>query len=158
MTDTSHSHDAGHGHDTHHADHGGMGKYIAVFLALCVLTTMSFFTYSSYWPFKETPAVGWTFMMAVSCCKASLVILFFMHLKYEADWKYVLTIPASIMSIFLALALVPDIGLRMKRYSSERKDYLGTPAIVMQLERESAEQAKHHSEKDSHSGKAPGGH
>ena len=32
-------------------------------------------------------------MMAVSCTKAMLVILFFMHVKYEANWKYVLTIP-----------------------------------------------------------------
>ena len=35
-------------------------------------------------------------MMAVSCTKAMLVILFFMHVKYEANWKYVLTIPAGI--------------------------------------------------------------
>ena len=51
-------------------------------------------------------------MMAVSCTKAMLVILFFMHVKYEANWKYVLTIPAAFMSIFLILALVPDVGLR----------------------------------------------
>ena len=42
-----------------------------------------------------------------------------MHLKYEADWKYVLTIPASIMSMFLLLALVPDVGMRVRRYSEE---------------------------------------
>ena len=53
-------------------------------------------------------------MMAVSCTKALLVILFFMHVKYEANWKYVLTIPASIMSMLLILALVPDVGLRMR--------------------------------------------
>ena len=41
------------------------------------------------------PQVGWAFMMAVSCTKAMLVILFFMHVKYEANWKYVLTIPAG---------------------------------------------------------------
>ena len=37
----------------------------------------------------------WAFMMAVSCTKAMLVILFFMHVKYEANWKYVLTIPGQ---------------------------------------------------------------
>ena len=101
-----------HGHD----DHGGNAKYIKVFLALCFLTTCSFLTYSDLWPFHETPAVGWTFMMCVSCAKALLVMMFFMHLKYEADWKYVLTIPASIMSVFLVLALVPDIGLRVSGF------------------------------------------
>jgi cytochrome c oxidase subunit 4 len=41
-----------------------------------------------------------------------LVILFFMHLKWEANWKWVLTVPASLMSILLILALIPDVGLR----------------------------------------------
>src|SRR4051812_47178477 len=94
-----------------HADHGehGIAKYLYVFAALCVLTTMSFLTYSDYWPDALSDAhVKWMFMMAVSCCKAMLVVLFFMHVKYEANWKYVLTIPASIMAIFLALALIPD--------------------------------------------------
>jgi len=93
-----------------HAEHGGVGKYLAVFAALCVLTCMSFFTYSSYWPFGKH--VAWVFMIAISCTKAMLVIMFFMHLLWEANWKWVLTIPASFMSIFLMLMLVPDIGMR----------------------------------------------
>ena len=131
MTDT-HGHDHGdHGHGGH-GNHG-VAKYIYVFVALCVLTGASFFTYSSAWPFPDQPGIKWAFMMAVSCTKAALVIMFFMHLKYEADWKYVLTIPASIMSIFLTLALVPDVGMRVKGmfgygYSQERMINAGTPA------------------------------
>ena len=41
-----------------HAEHGGVGKYMAVFAALCVLTAMSFFTYSSYWPFGRSTSPG----------------------------------------------------------------------------------------------------
>ena len=67
-----------------------------------------------YWPFHDEPKVSWTFMMAVSCTKAMLVILFFMHVKYEANWKYVLTIPAAFMSVFLGLMLIPDVGMRMR--------------------------------------------
>ena len=52
-------------------------------------------------------------MMAVSCTKAMLVILFFMHLKWEANWKWVLTIPATFMSMLLVFMLVPDVGWRM---------------------------------------------
>ena len=59
-------------------------------------------------------------MMAVSCAKALLVILFFMHLKWEANWKYVLTIPAAMMSVFLVLMLVPDVGCRYNHYTEER--------------------------------------
>jgi len=120
--------------DAQHADHeshGGLGKYLVVFVMLCILTGASFFTYSSYWPFRDTPDVGRTFMMAVSCTKAMLVILFFMHMLWEANWKYVVTIPASIMSLFLILILVPDIGWRMNTgfasYSEERLSHITMP-------------------------------
>jgi cytochrome c oxidase subunit IV len=159
MSDHSHQpapagsdpHGAGaHGHDSHgHDVHGGIAKYIYVFILLCFLTGCSFFTYSSYWPFPDQPQVGWTFMMAVSCTKAMLVILFFMHVKYEANWKYVLTIPAGFMSIFLTVMLVPDVGLRMHWYSSERELHAATPrpsdahGSAQDLEHET-EGVKHH--------------
>jgi cytochrome c oxidase subunit 4 len=101
--------------------HGGSGKYIAVFVALCVLTGASFFTTSDLWPFHANKTIGWSFMMAVSCTKAMLVILFFMHLLWEANWKYVLTVPAVGMSVFLVCMLIPDIGLRYRRYAEERR-------------------------------------
>jgi hypothetical protein len=46
---------------------------------------------------------------------------------YEANWKYVLTIPAGMMSIFLLLMLVPDIGLRQHWYSEERALHSARP-------------------------------
>ncbi|NIL97299.1 MAG: hypothetical protein GTO53_06830 [Planctomycetales bacterium] len=119
----------GHGDTPHeHHQHGSIGTYMAVFVALCVLTGASFFTYSPLWPFSDH--VAWAFMMAVSCTKAMLVILFFMHLKYEANWKYVLTVPATFMSIFLVLMLVPDVGLRMRRASEERLRYMAVPQVT----------------------------
>ncbi|MEQ8785866.1 MAG: cytochrome C oxidase subunit IV family protein [Pirellulaceae bacterium] len=111
MADT---HDANHAHD----DHGGVGKYVVVFGLLCLLTAISFGISIS--PLMQTESIGWSGMIAVSCGKAMLVILFFMHLKWEANWKYVLTVPASIMSIFLMLMLVPDIGLRTRHYNDPR--------------------------------------
>ena len=131
MTEPDHSQPpSDHAHD----DHGGIGKYLAVFAVLCVLTGASFFTYSDIWPFKETPAVGWAFMMAVSCTKAMLVILFFMHLLWEANWKYVLTIPASFMSLFLLVMLVPDVGLRMRHATRERLLHTAVPVAEEQHE------------------------
>jgi cytochrome c oxidase subunit 4 len=145
MHDAGHSpadHSSGHppAHNSHTDDHS-ITKYLYVFLALCVLTGASFFTYSDFWPYHEHPVVGRTFMMAVSCTKAMLVILFFMHLKYEADWKYVLTIPASIMSLLLIMALVPDVGLRVRRYSAERREHAAEPqkmydAVQKELKKE----------------------
>jgi cytochrome c oxidase subunit 4 len=111
-------------HDEH--DHGGVGKYIAVFVALLVLTAISFAVGSNE-TIMATPAIGWTLMMAVSCAKALLVMLFFMHLIWEANWKYVLTIPASIMSVFLLLMLFPDIRFRTAKYAEERWLHAATP-------------------------------
>jgi len=120
MADHSHAstHPPGKAHAEH--GHGGIGKYLAVFVALCVLTGISVFVGSNHYLRDTAPQAMWAMMMAVSCAKASLVILFFMHILWEANWKYVLTVPASMMSLFLVLMLVPDIGRRTLNYSSER--------------------------------------
>ena len=134
-----HAIEESHGSHEEHAGHGGIGKYMLVFLALCGLTTMSFLTYSPAWPWRDQPQVGWTFMMAVSCTKAMLVILFFMHVWWEANWKYVLTIPAAMMAIFLAIMLIPDIGMRNRMVSQERALYMARGSDVQLLERASKE-------------------
>jgi cytochrome c oxidase subunit 4 len=156
---TDHSHDPHHGsagHAVAHAEHG-VGKYLLVFVALCVLTGCSFMTYFEFWRTHLNPAVGWAFMMAVSCTKAGLVITFFMHLKYEADWKYVLTIPATIMSVFLTLALIPDIGMRVRRYSEERREFAATPADNEALVTASLAEQHEHGASAPH-GVKPAGH
>lgn len=132
MADHSHASgdhaSAGHGHGSADHGHGGVGKYLAVFVGLCVLTAMSF-ALGNWTSVKESsPQVVWAGMMAVSCGKAMLVMLFFMHLIWEANWKYVLTIPASIMSLFLILMLCPDVGNRTELYSEERWLHSATPA------------------------------
>ena len=128
---SDHSH-GGEGHDTDgDHGHGGLGKYLAVFGALCFLTAISFATaHFMMGPDAHgaTQLVGRLVMIAVSCCKALLVMLFFMHLIWESNWKYVLTIPASIMSIFLLLMLFPDILARTRHYAEERWLYAATPS------------------------------
>ena len=114
-----------HDHGDDHHDHGK--KYFFVFIALCVLTGASFFTYTPYWWFQGDAMATRTFMMAVSCVKALLVIMFFMHLLWEANWKYVLTIPAAMMSLFLLLMLIPDVGCRARKYDEERIIHVAVP-------------------------------
>ena len=137
------------GHSDHHDElHAppGVGKYLAVTGALMVLTLISFVIGNNP-TIMATPSVGWVGMMTVSCAKAMLVILFFMHLKWEANWKYVLTIPASLMSLFLLLMLVPDVGMRTARYNKSRWLHASPPRAA------AAESA--HSEHD-HSGQHDG--
>jgi cytochrome c oxidase subunit 4 len=113
----------------HRADehHGSVSLFLTVFAFLVVLTAASFWLGNS--SIKETsPGVCWAGMMAISCGKAMLVILFFMHLKWGANWKYVLTIPAMMMSVFLVCMLIPDIGMRMRHYSDERFWRAAVPA------------------------------
>jgi len=106
-------------HEEHgHEEHSHATLYWIIFGSLCVLTLISFVVGGS--PIMKFPLIGWTVMMAVSICKAMLVMLFFMHLKWEANWKYVLTIPASLMSVFLVLMLIPDVMLRHRHYSEPR--------------------------------------
>lgn len=120
MTQQTETSDDGHqaaDHENH--AHGGIRQYLMVFAALCVLTLISFLVGNSSL-MESHVRLGWALMMAVSCAKALLVIMFFMHLLYEANWKWVLTIPASMMSVFLVMMLVPDVGLRTRNYSEDR--------------------------------------
>src|SRR3954466_14048744 len=104
----------------HHEEHGSLTTYISVFVALLILTILSFAVGNWHALKDKAPGVVWAFMMAASVSKALLVILFFMHLKWEANWKYVLTVPCCIMSVFLVLMLVPDVGRRTRHYTGDR--------------------------------------
>jgi cytochrome c oxidase subunit 4 len=150
MSDFSHPHDHDHQarHDSQeHADHGGTGKYLLVFVALCLLTGFSFLTYFDFWRSQVSVEASRALMMAVSCTKAMLVIMFFMHLLWEANWKWVLTIPATFMSVFLTLMLVPDIGWRQNngfaQYSYERLLYAPDPPEIEHAEAAEAEEDLH---------------
>lgn len=141
--------------DSHDHSHGGNGIYVAVFVALCVLTACSY-VIANFGPgWGVSKQATWAAMMAVSCAKALLVILFFMHLKWEANWKYVLTVPASMMSIFLLLMLIPDVGRRTRTYSDERWLYAAEETVSHHDEHEEGtglyEQA---SDEEHNSGKA----
>jgi cytochrome c oxidase subunit 4 len=151
MSDHTIAHDehVADGHDSHDdASHGGIGKYLVVFVALCVLTMCSFLTYFDFWREHVSTHASRALMMAVSCTKAMLVIMFFMHLLWEANWKWVLTIPASFMSIFLMLMLVPDVGMRQNNgyahYSEERLLYAPDPPSIEKKEMSEAKQQLSH--------------
>ena len=91
--------------DAHHEPHHV--NYTAIFIALCVCTALSVL-------FDVVPlnrrfvAVA---VLAVAVAKAQFVMRYFMHLKFEGAWKYVLLLPTAILACGLPLALAPDIGL-----------------------------------------------
>ncbi len=51
-------------------------------------------------------------LVSLALVKAGMVGWFFMHLKFERKWVYILIVPACVMAIFLTLALCPDMAMR----------------------------------------------
>lgn len=94
---------------------------IFAFTVLVALTFCSLVVGQGWLPVSRT--AGLIVMIGISCAKAAVVVLVFMHFYWEASWKYLLTFPAAIMSIFLASALVPDILYRGDHYSDHRKNF-----------------------------------
>ncbi|HIF01319.1 MAG TPA: oxidase [Planctomycetes bacterium] len=92
-------------HDDDSAHHV---NYLAVFAVLCVFTGLSVaFDVAGF----SNHLVTIVLVLAVAVCKALCVMMFFMHLKFEGNWKYVLLAPTTILAIGLPLALLPDIGV-----------------------------------------------
>lgn len=99
-------------HDAHsHDDHGAHPhvNYFAIFMALCVCTGLSI-----VFDLFKSPSLKWviiSLVMAVACAKAMFVLTYFMHLKFEGNWKFIVLLPTTILAIGLMFALAPDIGL-----------------------------------------------
>jgi cytochrome c oxidase subunit 4 len=91
-----------------HDDHGHPHvNYLAIFIALCVCTVISVI-------FDLVPLsrrVVAVLVLAVAVAKAQYVMRYFMHLKFEGKWKFVLLLPTAILACGIPLALAPDIGL-----------------------------------------------
>lgn len=97
----SHDAHASHdGHDTHHVN------YLAIFFVLCICTALSV----AFDVLHMSKPVTIVLVLAVAIAKASCVMMFFMHLKFEGNWKFVLLAPTTILAIGLPLALFPDVG------------------------------------------------
>lgn len=97
--------------DPHHPH---PSRSFAIFIALCVCTLISVI-------FDVVPMnrrLVAVLVLAVAVAKAQFVMRYFMHLKFEGRWKYVLLLPTAILACGLPLALAPDIALHY--YTTER--------------------------------------
>ncbi len=93
-----------------HDDHSAHSvNYLYVFAALCCFTALSV-VFDGMGMFVSHKVVI-VLVLAVAVAKALCVMMFFMHLKFEGNWKYVLLAPTTILAIGLPLALMPDIGV-----------------------------------------------
>lgn len=107
-------------HDDHSAHHV---NYATIFFALCVFTALSVvFDVMSF----ENHLITIVLVLAVAVAKALCVMMFFMHLKFEGNWKYVLLAPTTILAIGLPLALLPDIGVAYYTSTAPQVEQWGT--------------------------------
>ena len=91
-----------HAHEENHP----YVNYWMIFGILCVLTVISFLA-------DEIGNKGLVLaivVLAVAVAKALFVMLYFMHLKFEGPWKYVLLAPTIVLALAIPAALMPDIG------------------------------------------------
>lgn len=98
-------------HDAHAHGEPDFGLYIRIFVALAVLTAVSFFTYELLEVRMHMRLLSTLIIMLVSVVKAVLVAMFFMHLKWDWSKLYFLVIPVCIMGVMMMIVLLPDIVL-----------------------------------------------
>jgi cytochrome c oxidase subunit 4 len=83
--------------------------YLKVWAALAVLTAIEYF-YALI--FKDRFLILVLGLVTLALVKASMVGWYFMHLKFEKRWVYLLIVPACVMAVLLTLMLYPDMAMR----------------------------------------------
>lgn len=121
--------------------HSHSKTYAFIFGLLCFFTALSWIADKmkehGTWIFEHKLVVI-VVVLAIAAAKAGCVMLYFMHLKFERNWKYVLLAPTIILAIGVPLALMPDIGVhyylvdtpqsRVTRHQTMEEEGLAEPA------------------------------
>jgi len=109
--------------------HPAYTKYTNIFYALCICTVLSIVF--DIIDLREKDVLGLKgvillafLVLSVSCAKALFVLIYFMHLKFEGKWKYVLLSPTIILALGLTIAMTPDIGIHYYTSEAPQVDYL----------------------------------
>src|SRR5258707_525803 len=93
--------------DAHDAHHGPDVKaYLVIFGALSVFTGLSFALYEMF-----PRSISFALILLVAVVKATLVGMYFMHLKFDWSKLYFMIIPAFILGAMMMMVLMPDIVL-----------------------------------------------
>jgi cytochrome c oxidase subunit 4 len=98
----SHSHEGGHHGPT-------LNLYLVIALALAGFTIASFIVNGAVTGGSLSAFMGFVLIMGVAVCKALLVGMYFMHLKYDWGRLYFMIIPAFILATMFVVVLLPDI-------------------------------------------------
>src|SRR5262245_20921873 len=83
--------------------------YLKVWAALAIFTGIEYF-YAYY--LNQMFLILVLGLLLWAAIKAGLVGWYFMHLKFEGKWVYILIVPACILAAVLVLALSPDVAMK----------------------------------------------
>ncbi len=103
------------------------GMYLKIFAVLLVFTILEY-CYATFLPGLSFFALVYG-LMAMAIFKASLVGLYFMHLKFEGKWVYGMLIPAGILAIILTAALIPDVAMQPITEENPDLEDVGTKPV-----------------------------
>jgi cytochrome c oxidase subunit 4 len=85
--------------------------YLKILFVLMVLTVLEY-GYARFFKDAQGPLIfGLVLMAAV---KASLVGWYFMHLKFERLWVFLVLLPACLLALILTALLFPDFVMRQE--------------------------------------------
>ncbi len=87
-----------------HASHGR--TYLMIFVILCCLTVVSVIADEVK---VADRSVVLAIVAAIAMAKATCVVLYFMHLKFERGWKYLLLGPTLLLAASVPFALAADL-------------------------------------------------
>ncbi len=90
--------------------------YLLVWFWLAILTGVEYFYAYGLASFFSILLAG---LLVLAGVKAGMVGWYFMHLKFEGKWVYLLIVPAIILATILVLALVPDQSLKPEDIEAE---------------------------------------
>lgn len=114
-------------------ENGHHVNYFAIFGILCFCTLMSV----AFDVIEIENKIFLVFLViGVATAKALFVMAYFMHLKFEGRWKYLLLAPTVALAMGIPLALLPDIGVHY--YS------VAVPQVEQQADHEADETSEDH--------------
>jgi cytochrome c oxidase subunit 4 len=108
-------------YDQHQEIESQTSTYLKVFIALLVFTIMEYAYAMLVQEHLMALILG---LLAMALTKATLVAMFFMHLKFEGRWVYMLLIPTGFLASALVLAMLPDLGLHAPEAQSSVGEFL----------------------------------
>ncbi|APW60096.1 cytochrome C oxidase subunit IV family protein [Paludisphaera borealis] len=102
--------------------------YLKVWFGLLVFTLVEYFYARIFMDHFTFLILGLLFLAIVKAC---MVGWYFMHLKFEKPWVYLMIVPALVFAAILTLALCPDMVLKYDEAEDEANEPQTTTAHLI---------------------------